>query len=422
MAEKLLKRHLTCSICMGVFTDPATLQCQHTFCKFCLLQYVQTQPQTGHVRCPTCRSLSEVDAPSGRPDHWVRQLKPSFVIQGLLDDFGPATLDTISSRIIVDVDNGQTAARVVYKHDVENAILSNQEPQLEAKVKEVRDRKSSALLHIIDYRWKAKECPDLKDVTVLTVDDMKVTVVTDLNNKSATAVFISKYKQIQQHLRFKNRPWQIAKISDRRIAVSVPQSNGIVFIHFNPDLEVESSITTCKQYYALACLTSRQLVVSTAGGEYSVDIIDMSGNVLRSIQTGRIYSPDWIHVTSNRHLIVSQGKADSLVSVTDEGEAIFTYTPTGDGTLRWPQGVLTSCTGDILLVDGGSHKVVQLTERGQFVRDLLTDDGLVDPRGLWLDGDLLYITLRDCVKVFCLKTKPCENPDTSSDNLIKIRS
>ncbi|XP_046574198.1 uncharacterized protein LOC124282289 [Haliotis rubra] len=403
MADKLLERHLTCSICMGVFTDPATLQCQHTFCRSCLLQYIHTQPETLHVRCPTCRHQSEVGVPSRRVSDWVRQLKPSFVIQGLLDDFGPATLDTISRRIIVGLDNGPTPARVVYEHGLLNSARSLEELQLEAKVNDVHDRKSSALHHIIDYRWKSKESPDLKDVTVLTVDNMKVTVVMDLNNKSATAVFISKHKQFQQHLRFQNRPWQIAKISDRRIAVSVPQSNGIVFIHFNPNLEVESCIMTCKQYYALACLTPSQLVVGTVGGQYSVDIIDMSGNVLRSIHTGRIYSPDCIHVTSDRNLVVSQGKVRSLVSVTDEGEMIFEYTPTGTRILQWPQGVKTSSNGDILLVDGGSHKVVQLTEKGQYVRDLLIDDALDDPRGLWLDGDLLYVTLQDCVKVFSLK-------------------
>ncbi|XP_067672463.1 uncharacterized protein [Haliotis asinina] len=404
MAEKLRERHLTCSICMGVFTDPATLQCQHTFCRSCLLQYIHTQSETRHVRCPTCRRQSQVGVSSRGVSDWVRQLKPSFVIQGLLDDFGPSALaDTISSRIIVGLDNGQTSARVFYKHGVEDSAQSLEQLQLEAKVNDVHDRKSSVLHHIIDYRWKAKESPDLKDVTVLIVDDMNVTVVTDLNNKSATAVFTSKHKQFQQHLWFHNRPWQIAKLDANRIAVSVPQSNGIVFIHFNPNLEVESCITTCKQYYALGCLTPSQLAVGTVGEQYSADIIDMSGNVLRSIHTGRIYSPDCIHVTSDRNLVVSQGKVRSLVSVTNEGEVIFTYSLTGDRALQWPQGVTTSSTGDILLVDGGSHKVIQLTEKGRYVRDLLTDDGLVDPRGLWMDGDLLYVTLQDCVKVFSLK-------------------
>ncbi|XP_046374016.2 E3 ubiquitin/ISG15 ligase TRIM25-like [Haliotis rufescens] len=91
-AKKLTDNHLTCVICTEVFTDPATLQCNHTFCKSCLLKYTKTQPeavQAKSIPCPSCRQLTKVTTPDSPVEEWVSHLKPSHVIQGLMDDFKP---------------------------------------------------------------------------------------------------------------------------------------------------------------------------------------------------------------------------------------------------------------------------------------------------------------------------------------------
>ncbi|XP_046557337.1 E3 ubiquitin-protein ligase TRIM13-like [Haliotis rubra] len=91
-AKILTDHHLTCVICTEVFTDPTTLQCNHTFCKSCLLKYTNTQPeaiQAKSIPCPSCRQLTKVTTPDSPVEEWVSQLKPSHVIQGLIDDFGP---------------------------------------------------------------------------------------------------------------------------------------------------------------------------------------------------------------------------------------------------------------------------------------------------------------------------------------------
>ncbi|XP_046577432.1 E3 ubiquitin-protein ligase TRIM56-like isoform X3 [Haliotis rubra] len=92
--KKLTDNHLTCVICTEVFTHPATLHCNHTFCKSCLLKYTNTQPeavQAKSIPCPSCRQLTKVTTPDSPVEEWVSQLKPSHVIQGLMDDFGPGT-------------------------------------------------------------------------------------------------------------------------------------------------------------------------------------------------------------------------------------------------------------------------------------------------------------------------------------------
>ncbi|XP_074121639.1 tripartite motif-containing protein 64-like [Sminthopsis crassicaudata] len=50
-----IKGHLTCSICLGYFTDPVTVQCGHSFCSHCLLQC--RERATDILRCPECRGV-----------------------------------------------------------------------------------------------------------------------------------------------------------------------------------------------------------------------------------------------------------------------------------------------------------------------------------------------------------------------------
>ncbi|XP_071082716.1 tripartite motif-containing protein 2-like [Haliotis cracherodii] len=633
-AKKLTENHLTCVICSEVFTDPATLHCHHTFCKSCLLKYINTQPEAVRaksIRCPSCRQLTSVTNPDSPVEELVRHLKPSHVIQGLMDDFGPGTkgveenlcsvctkqgkktpatswcsvcdvvycegclqlhnmmpglcdhevahlsdhtktkvkrrfmcqvhrdkpielfckdckraicticcsikhrackdVDTIEGmtplvkeqltnkieqlrinmaatninitrrkstiqdvksnsqtlkdqvtktretvmRAILrkekqllgdidkatdeqlhelqadiksqeielqmyqqqyeftayavtsncevdmyavyesmgetstdnrDTDNRPAAGRVVLTHDLDKLSKAVDELQL-GEVEVVHDvsdpRSFPVLHHTIDCKeYLDGENPSLYDVTVLTVDDIKVTVVADYNNKRLKTYYTSNFKSFHNQLLLSNAPWQIAKLSESEIGVSVPGSQEIVTVNVAPDPVLLSTIKTRKVYFALACLSPSQLAAGRYGHSHSVDILDMAGRILRSINMGVIGNPRYIHVTRNNNLIVSETGVKSLVCVTSEGDAVFTYTPTGDRALTYPVGITTTSTGDILLVDSSSHKVIQLTESGQFVRDVFTQqDCLTYPAGVCLDGDgLLYVTSHKYVKVF----------------------
>ncbi|XP_071082358.1 uncharacterized protein [Haliotis cracherodii] len=633
-SKKLTENHLSCVICTEVFTDPATLQCHHTFCKSCLLKYTKTQPeavQAKSIQCPSCRQQTKVTNPDSPVEEWVSQLKPSHVIQGLMDDFGPGTkaveehlcsvctkqgkttpatnwcsacdvvfcegclqlhnmmpglcdhevahlsdhtktkvkrrfmcqvhrdekvklfckdckqaicticcsikhrackdVDTIEGmtplvkehltskieklginiaaanniitqrnskiqdvksnsqtlkdqviktretvmrailrkekKLLGDIDKatdeqlheleadiksqeielqmyqqqyeftanavtsncevdmyavyesmGETstdnrdtdsrpaAGRVVFTHDLDKLSEAVNELQLgEVQIVHgVSDPESSPVLHhTIDCKEDGDgKDPWLIDVTVLTVDDIKVTVVTDCSNKRLKTYYTSNFKSFDNQLLLSDGPWQIAKLSESQIAVSVPNSKEIVTVNVTPGPVVLSTIKTSKKYYALACLSPSQLAAGTWIQSHCVDILDMTGRRLRSINTGVIGNPDFIHVTRNNNLLVSEEAVKSLVCVTFEGDDVFTYTPTGDRVLSYPQVITTTSTGDILLVDRGSKKVIQLTESGQFVRDVLTkQDGLIHPRGVSLDGDgLLYVTSDRYVKIF----------------------
>ncbi|XP_071079111.1 E3 ubiquitin-protein ligase TRIM56-like [Haliotis cracherodii] len=89
--ETLNENFLTCSICTEGYKDPCTLTCGHTFCKGCLGKFLKTRQDAigaKSIPCPYCRQMTRVPRPDRPVEEWVKQIKPSFLIQGLLDTFG----------------------------------------------------------------------------------------------------------------------------------------------------------------------------------------------------------------------------------------------------------------------------------------------------------------------------------------------
>uniref|UniRef100_A0A8C5QFR9 Uncharacterized protein n=1 Tax=Leptobrachium leishanense TaxID=445787 RepID=A0A8C5QFR9_9ANUR len=56
MASADLRDKLTCSICLSIYTDPATLPCGHSFCLLCIGDVMDTQDGSGVYTCPECRA------------------------------------------------------------------------------------------------------------------------------------------------------------------------------------------------------------------------------------------------------------------------------------------------------------------------------------------------------------------------------
>ena len=45
--------HLTCSVCSNIFNKPTCTNCQHVFCKDCIIKVMQSKNPT----CPICRQI-----------------------------------------------------------------------------------------------------------------------------------------------------------------------------------------------------------------------------------------------------------------------------------------------------------------------------------------------------------------------------
>ncbi|XP_067673004.1 E3 ubiquitin-protein ligase TRIM36-like isoform X2 [Haliotis asinina] len=218
-----------------------------------------------------------------------------------------------------------------------------------------------------------EEDPLLLDVAVLVVDDVQTCVVTDLKNKCVKCFFTRNNHSCRSKLTLDNSPQGMTQFNEKRVMVAVSDSRQIVTLEVTPDLVLLSTITTRSRYYSLAVLNPPSLA---AGRQESVDILDMAGHVLRSVTTHKKVSlfttPFYMCVNNKGNLLVSDCGKTSVTCLTSEGDVVWRFAPTGDRALRYPRGITTTSTGDILIMDSGTDQVVQLTESGEFVRELLT--------------------------------------------------
>ena len=60
-----LEEQITCSVCLGFYTDPKTLPCLHCFCLSCLEGVSSTSLEGQVITCPQCRSHSRVPLVGG---------------------------------------------------------------------------------------------------------------------------------------------------------------------------------------------------------------------------------------------------------------------------------------------------------------------------------------------------------------------
>lgn len=89
IAERL-RNHLTCSICLEVFTTPKTLPCLHSFCYSCLENHISKGIEAGpddrlSFDCPLCRR--EICSVEGsESSKWAEHFPTNHFIMSMIDD------------------------------------------------------------------------------------------------------------------------------------------------------------------------------------------------------------------------------------------------------------------------------------------------------------------------------------------------
>ena len=65
-ALKELEQKITCPVCFNIYTNPKSLPCLHSFCQQCL-EGLPVNPQGNkyYIKCPTCRTSTELPEPTG---------------------------------------------------------------------------------------------------------------------------------------------------------------------------------------------------------------------------------------------------------------------------------------------------------------------------------------------------------------------
>ncbi|XP_067651001.1 tripartite motif-containing protein 2-like [Haliotis asinina] len=290
--------------------------------------------------------------------------------------------------------------------------------EIDTIYEDVFDSEATPVLHhTVDIQTDDEtSLPHVYDVVVFNEGDGDVIVITDNNSRCIKSFYRSKSQSCQSRLSIQSSPRRIAKLNAHQIAVTTPETREIIVVEVKPDLVLESYISTKKKYFGLAALTPTALVAGS-GSPPCVDILDMTGNVLKSLNPvtsagGLVSDPLFLSTSSLGDILVSCSHAHSghVLCMTQNGDVVFNYSSTGQPKPINPCGITEANTSDILVAVDTSNKVVQLTSSGTWVRDVLTSrDGITFPYGLYFDKRRrLYVTNRHCVKVykFIKRTKP----------------
>ncbi|XP_067652637.1 uncharacterized protein [Haliotis asinina] len=238
------------------------------------------------------------------------------------------------------------------------------------------------------------------DVIVLNVSDITTVVVSDYNNSSVKSFFTRHDNDGYSVLKLSNFPWQLAKVSNKILAVTVPGSRTIVIFEVSPELDEQLTFHTSEMYWGLTALGSTTLI---AGADYSsrVDILDLEGHVLRSILAEDIgmdllQEPDILSSTRDGNILVVDSGSKSLICMTPDGAIMFVYSRSTVTNRDRPRGVTVTASGIIFFVDDETHTLVQLSEKGETVMET---DIPSDPKdnyfGLCCSEEYFYIAIRD---------------------------
>ncbi|XP_038062839.1 uncharacterized protein LOC119733315 [Patiria miniata] len=75
-----IRSHLVCNICQEIFKQPKTLECLHSFCELCLLQYYKEYKGPTNIPCPECQQKTKL------PQLGVKGLKTDLRLVSLVEE------------------------------------------------------------------------------------------------------------------------------------------------------------------------------------------------------------------------------------------------------------------------------------------------------------------------------------------------
>ncbi|XP_046552221.1 E3 ubiquitin-protein ligase TRIM56-like [Haliotis rubra] len=443
-SQKLTEHFLTCTICTEVFDKPCTLVCNHTFCRKCVVNYTKTRREAISAKsllCPFCRKMTKVSDPERPVEAWADDVKPSFVIQGLLDSFGPGSKDTTNCSYCKE--EGETTPATSWCSVCDDALCEqctrmhqripssrhhdvvDLSGETRAKVK----RKVMCKVHKNKrIKYLCKDCNTAVCQTCCTIHHRKCDMVVEIESeipamktelKRNKENLLKKHDEMKRYVRKQNSivkeelalykqtqssiksasltAIQTIKAKERKLLSELKEMSDRHIGQLKADIKSgEMSVQMYQQQTELidqALQSECDMDVyemyqgCEAGDVEAVVVVDMKEKGRIDRITFRQDTDKLSRALEDLHLHTRPLGTNSVVCLTPEGDVVFNYRPTGDSALKVPRGITSTSTGDILVTDYSQHRVIHLTESGQFVRNILTSqDGVKNPLGLCVGG------------------------------------
>ena len=238
-------------------------------------------------------------------------------------------------------------------------------------------------------------------VTCTLMDDI---IVTDCKNKRIQK--FSKGGDLVDHIQLDDEPRDITTCVDG-CDVAVPVIGRlIIFIATRWSLTLIKKTKTERQYDGISYSDIESYLIVSSLRDRSVDIIQLDGEVLKSISLDRngepmFAIPRYVAASIDRTIVVSDIGLHSVKCIDIGGSVLFSYS--GQGDLKVPQGVCVDKIGNIFIADNSHDRIQLLTSNGAFQRYVLVkDSGIERPCAMMVSSSnrLIIVQNDGMVKVY----------------------
>ena len=201
-------------------------------------------------------------------------------------------------------------------------------------------------------------------------------------------------------LEFESNPWDVKRIDDSKVVVTVPAEQRVyVICYAGQCLEIVTSFVTDGECWGVTPINGKFVVTCDPWSKApSLKVFSDTGKQLAFFQKdakGEMLFQRAQHIAAddiNNILYVSDGRQHHVIAITMTGQLVFRYR---HEKLEYPTGVAVDNQGHLYICGKDSSNVHQLSKDGHFLRILFNKkDNIASPRGICFqpDGDKILVT------------------------------
>lgn len=240
-------------------------------------------------------------------------------------------------------------------------------------------------------------------VTCTHTDDI---IVTDCKNRRIQK--FSKFGDLVDYVQLEDEPRDITTIGRNDDVAITLVGKLIIFLSTRKSMQLLKRAKTERQYDGIAFSFKDSFLVVSSIRDCLVDIIQLGGEVIRSIHSDTVGSPlfrepRYVAVSPDGAIVVSDVEQGTVISFDNYGRVLSQYRPESGNGLKKPQGVSVDKIGNIFVADNGNNRVQLCTNDGVFQRNVLGhESGLDKPVAIEVSSSNRMIIVQNdgMVKVF----------------------
>ncbi|XP_060596384.1 uncharacterized protein LOC132750421 [Ruditapes philippinarum] len=319
----------------------------------------------------------------------------------------------------------ETLQENMIKLDVNNHVV-NYKFEASEDINEIKEKmKQLGKLQLVDSSIKKTEV--LREEIGVKADSDKVAgtisglcflpedkiLLTDIRNEVVKIIETNK-SSIQTTFAMPSKPWDVSKIENDKVAVTLPNDNKIMFLIIDQcgSINKEKEISVNGSCRGIA-YSNGQIFVSFDKPESMIQILDKTGQVMKCFKTDQfgntLFRKPWYLTLSPDGFTIyaSDNGYHTVTSLTLEGKVKAIYK---DKDLRKPVGITADEDGSVYVLGSSmySSHIYQLSENlSQIHVNTSVGEGITNPRSAVFDSrtQKLYVGMEFSEKMQVISMK-----------------